>query len=670
MQGKTGGATRDDVDIFMTASMFQNEGLKHDGPSTFDPASPLCMADVPGNYNNVAFRPLAEKFHLKEFPACWQGVGLGGNGVYNGALYQEPAHWWWNDELFTDIFVSPEDQAKGVKVTDVIQPYFDKVRKELTDAILSHPSKDGVHYNHGLYDLLKPHLEAAGYNELPKNASELEKAGDRFYGVPTVNVHDGLRSGAAAWLEKFLDENGNVRPEFPNLEVMMHGETKCVVLDEDNKATGVSVKKFPTGPSEGLTFGLTPNSVYPDTQTISVTGSGKVILAAGALPTNRILYKSGVGPEVVRGKVYPRKKGPFQVNNPGIGVTVHEHVSTQLGFKYTGEEKPQPNNVHFDPADFNGNSEWLAKYAKERSGPYCQFGPVCATHYLADLDLLKGSPDTVHKDGLHDGYVTTELFYNPFGAGPHPPKTNLALNPYNGPGRFTVLAMLLRPEMRGIFRIGVNEDDEDDTAEYVQCYMNEVDLKDGAGNENPAYLNAEERAALGIKVDYGELARKDIATMTASVAEVLNITMQDPNIELTLGPGAPDIPTVYQAGPPGGTVKPIRDMDPKNIEDVQSWCTWFSDAFLVNGETLHTTRLEENHYHSTVPLARNLDVFGDDLGEMKGKYGLNPDNMEVYGTKGLCVVDASVFPKVVYCHPIGSVMAIAEYAADKISPLK
>lgn len=350
------------------------------------------------------------------------------------------------------------------------------------------------------------------------------------------------------------------------------------------------------------------------------------------------------------------------MNNPGIGVTVHEHVSTQLGFRYTGEEKPQPNNVHFDPADFNGNSEWLAKYAKERIGPYCQFGPVVATHYCANLDLLKGSPDTVHKDGLNDDNVTTELFYNPFGAGPHPPKSNLALNPYNGPGAFTVLAMLLRPEMRGVFRIGVKDNDESDTAEYVQCYMSEVDENSGG-----AYLNEEERSALGIKVDYGELARKDIATMTASVAEVLNITLDTPDVELILGPGAPDIPKTYKTGPHN---TPICQMDPTNIEDVQSYCTWYSDQFLVNGEVLHTTRLEENHYHSTVPLARNLDVFGDDLGDMKGKYGLNPDNMEVYGTNGLCVVDSSVFPKVVYCHPIGSVMAMAEYAADKISPSK
>lgn len=359
------------------------------------------------------------------------------------------------------------------------------------------------------------------------------------------------------------------------------------------------------------------------------------------------------------------------MNNPGIGVTVHEHVSTQLGFRYTGEEKPQPDTVHFDPADFNGNSEWVAKYAKERIGPYCQFGPVVATHYIADLSLLKGSPDTVHKDGLDDGNVTTELFYNPFGAGPHPPKSNLALNPYNGPGAFTVLAMLLRPEMRGVFRIGGEDDNTDvkdayknDTAAYVQCYMNEVNEESGA-----AYLNEEERSALGIKVDYGELARKDIATMTASVAEVLKITLDTPGVELILGPGAPDIPKTYLTGPEG-KAKPICEMDPTNIEDVQSFCTWYSDQFKVNGATLHTTRLEENHYHSTVPLARNLDVFGNDLGDMKGKYGLNPDTMEVNGTNGLCVVDSSIFPKVVYCHPIGSVMAMAEYAADKISPSK
>eukprot|EP00978_Attheya_sp_CCMP212_P045829 scaffold362134_cov52-Attheya_sp.AAC.1 len=56
VQAKTGGASTKEVKVEMTASAFQNEGAKvtsgDEEASTYDPNSPLCMADVPGNYNN------------------------------------------------------------------------------------------------------------------------------------------------------------------------------------------------------------------------------------------------------------------------------------------------------------------------------------------------------------------------------------------------------------------------------------------------------------------------------------------------------------------------------------------------------------------------------------------------------------------------------------------
>jgi hypothetical protein len=152
VQAKTGGATRDDSDINWAADMFQNEGMKEGGGSKFDPTDPLCMPDVPGNYNNVAFRPLSKDYMLPEFDACFQGTGLGGNGVYNGALYQEPANWWWDDDengngVHTDIFVTADEQAQGKKTSDILKPYFDKVQDVLKDAIKTTPSMDGIHYN-------------------------------------------------------------------------------------------------------------------------------------------------------------------------------------------------------------------------------------------------------------------------------------------------------------------------------------------------------------------------------------------------------------------------------------------------------------------------------------------------------------------------------------------
>jgi hypothetical protein len=342
----------------------------------------------------------------------------------------------------------------------------------------------------------------------------------------------------------------------------------------------------------------------------------------------------------------PSRTDCFKVDNEAIGTTINEHVSTSLGFKYTGIDKPQPDKVHFgDSKDWTGQSEHLASYARDRVGPYAQFGPVVASHFIADLNRTKSLPGD-YQNGLADGEVTTELFYNPFGAGPYPPVSNRALNPYNGPGTYTVYVMLLRPETRAFFKL-----DKNDKPQYVTCYMN-----DDAGPDCTI------RKKLRLP-DYNKLAMNDIATMTASVHEVLEITSDADDIKINLGPGDGNSKHLMV-----GTDVSIADLDPSNIEDVMKYVTFYDGSSVVNGEYLAITHLEENHYHSSTPLARNLDVFGHDLGDRKDTYGLDPDTCEVKGAKGLCVVDAGMFPKVVYCHPIGSVMALAEWAADKISP--
>ena len=316
--------------------MFQNEGVKkaaEDGKeSKYDPASPLTMPDVPGNYNNVAFRPLAENgYQILDFDACFQGAGLGGNGVYNGALYQEPANWWWDDdEVHKDIFLSEEDKANGRKVSDVLKPYFDRVQKELKDAIKTTPSMDGVHYNHGLYDLVKPYLEnhSAPFTEVDHREGESNdrqaelgklqvardaqgdnlkegegEPGERFFTVPAVNAKEGLRTGASAWIEKFLDNKGESK--FANLDVVTHAEVLKVNLDDDKEVTGVHIidlksnrKSKHGGKGYGKQWRSPPGNLPEPTATdVKVKKGGKVILSCNALPTNRILYKSGVGPE-------------------------------------------------------------------------------------------------------------------------------------------------------------------------------------------------------------------------------------------------------------------------------------------------------------------------------------------------------------------------------------
>ena len=351
----------------------------------------------------------------------------------------------------------------------------------------------------------------------------------------------------------------------------------------------------------------------------------------------------------------PSSSGPFPVNNEAIGVAIHEHVTTSLGMKFTGTDQAQPKAVHFDPADFNSptNIQYVKDYMLNRSGPFTQYGPVVASHFRANMELMKGTgydyeiPPNVP--------VSTELFYNPFGLGPYPPVSNPGLNPYNGPGTFSIYVMLLRPEQRGLFRLKA----DGNTAEYVQVYLNNV-------TSPSAMPNAAERAALQIPFDYAELANRDIGVMAASVMEVLQITKDAKDIEVTMGPG--DGQTDYISA----TGKPIKDLDPENPSDILGFVDTYDNQeyvrFNVNGEFLPITRLQENHYCSGAPLARTKDVWGQPLGDRKDKYGVNPDTLEARGTTNLLVADASLFPETVYCHPIGAIMALAEWAADIVCP--
>lgn len=90
-----------------------------------------------------------------------------------------------------------------------------------------------------------------------------------------------------------MNEMGEVRKDkFPNLDVKMYTEVLRVQLNPDNSVKGVDMCENVHGASRG---GMTKPKEKK--KAIFVKKGGKVILGCGALPSNRILYKSGVGPE-------------------------------------------------------------------------------------------------------------------------------------------------------------------------------------------------------------------------------------------------------------------------------------------------------------------------------------------------------------------------------------
>ena len=90
--------------------------------------SDLTIFDVPGEYSQIAYMPLGMPYQLTEVPFSFQAIGLGGNSMYNGMLFQTnpaavfdsswPSGWHWAD----------------------MAPYFDRVRSECRLPALHRPT--------------------------------------------------------------------------------------------------------------------------------------------------------------------------------------------------------------------------------------------------------------------------------------------------------------------------------------------------------------------------------------------------------------------------------------------------------------------------------------------------------------------------------------------------
>jgi len=147
------------------------------------------------------------------------------------------------------------------------------------------------------------------------------------------------------------------------------------------------------------------------------------VLAGGALMTPRLLLLSGVGPFARHDEIFADGFSvPFHIDNPGIGMSLFDHVATGLVYEYTGSVPPY-RAYHYD--DYAANGADLTRYVGSRSGSYAQYGPVSVMH--ARL--------------LAPRQANVEVFVNPFGAG-------ASSGRYNGPHSFSAYTMLLRPRAR------------------------------------------------------------------------------------------------------------------------------------------------------------------------------------------------------------------------------
>ncbi|KAJ6146178.1 hypothetical protein N7497_008160 [Penicillium chrysogenum] len=130
------------------------------------------------------------------------------------------------------------------------------------------PSADGKRYDQGLYNVLSKFLSGLGWKSVDMITEPNEK--HQIYSYPSWNVQDQMRAGP---VRTYLP----AAAKLDNFHLALR--TKVIrLVRSGSQVTGVEVQT-PSGRS----------------QIITVAPHGRVVLAAGALSTPRLLWNSGIG---------------------------------------------------------------------------------------------------------------------------------------------------------------------------------------------------------------------------------------------------------------------------------------------------------------------------------------------------------------------------------------
>ncbi|MFI5323496.1 MAG: GMC oxidoreductase [Thermodesulfobacteriota bacterium] len=122
----------------------------------------------------------------------------------------------------------------------------------------------------------------------------------------------------------------------------------------------------------------------------------------------------------------------------------------------------------------------------------------------------------------------------------------------------------------------------------------------------------------------------DIDLLTQAVFDLIQLYKNDPTLRIVFGPGSQSHP----------------NLNPNNISDIREYVTSRSP---VDG--VYYSRLIINHYGGTAALT-------------DGPGGVDPETLILRGTENVAVVDASLIPTIVPAHPVGTIMAVSDRAAD------
>ncbi|KFA74926.1 hypothetical protein S40288_06763 [Stachybotrys chartarum IBT 40288] len=247
------------------------------------------------------------------------------------------------------------------------------------------PSADGEHYDDHAFKVLSSYLDTKGWNEVDSIESPNEK--HQIYSRPSWSIKDNMRAGPARTYIPFAQA-------LPNFTLKLNSKVVQVVRT-GSQVTGVLVAN-----EDG------------SRQIINLKANGKVVLAAGALSTPRILWNSGIGRsdalEIVQsgasqtGVTLPDEADWIDLP---VGHNLQDHAQVMLQFTDTTNFTAYNfNDIAIDPV-----SSDLDLYY-QGSGPITQAAQ--RIHIWTSVNSTDGRPRYLQGTGsaMASGVVTLRTF--------------------------------------------------------------------------------------------------------------------------------------------------------------------------------------------------------------------------------------------------------------------
>lgn len=217
----------------------------------------LTPIDLPGLSANVGALPEWSEYMCSDtggYAACV----LGGGTTVNYMVFVHPPEHDFDDN---------NNWPAGWKWKD-IKPAAERLYKRNPGTIL--PSKDGKRYDQGAYAILSNFFDKISWTSVDMISQPNQK--HQVYSYPSWNIKDLVRAGPLRTYLPIAQKSKNF-----NLQL---GTKVLRVVREGSQVTGVEVQT-----SSGKT------------EVITLAHNGRVVLAAGALSTPRLLFNSGIGPK-------------------------------------------------------------------------------------------------------------------------------------------------------------------------------------------------------------------------------------------------------------------------------------------------------------------------------------------------------------------------------------